>query len=85
VATLAAIRFASRRWMQNNSLVRARRNIAHHYDLDERLYRSSSTPTCNIPALTSNRRRRNWKRRNGPRSVISRPSLRSSPARRSST
>jgi len=39
VATLAAIRFASRRWMQNNSRVRARRNIAHHYDLDERLYR----------------------------------------------
>ena len=38
-ATLAGIRFASRRWMQNNSLVTARRNIAHHYDLDERLYR----------------------------------------------
>jgi cyclopropane-fatty-acyl-phospholipid synthase len=39
VAALAAIRFAGRRWWQNNSMLRARRNIAHHYDLDERLYR----------------------------------------------
>ena len=39
VAALAALRFAGRRWMQNNSLMKARRNIAHHYDLDERLYR----------------------------------------------
>jgi cyclopropane-fatty-acyl-phospholipid synthase len=33
------LRFATRRFTQNNSLFRARRNIAHHYDLDGRLYR----------------------------------------------
>jgi cyclopropane-fatty-acyl-phospholipid synthase len=39
VAALVKIRFACRRWIQDNSMWRARRNIAHHYDLDERLYR----------------------------------------------
>ena len=39
VAALARLRFAGRRWVQNNSMLRARRNVAHHYDLDERLYR----------------------------------------------
>ena len=32
-------RFATRRVAQNNSPMRARRNIKHHYDLDGRLYR----------------------------------------------
>ena len=39
VAALVKIRYACRRWIQDNSMWRARRNIAHHYDLDERLYR----------------------------------------------
>jgi cyclopropane-fatty-acyl-phospholipid synthase len=39
VAALAGLRFTARRWRQNNSIIRARRNIAHHYDLDGRLYR----------------------------------------------
>jgi cyclopropane-fatty-acyl-phospholipid synthase len=39
VAALARLRFAGRRWVQNNSVLKARRNVAHHYDLDERLYR----------------------------------------------
>ena len=36
---LSRLRFATRRVTQNNSLLRARRNVAHHYDLDGRLYR----------------------------------------------
>jgi cyclopropane-fatty-acyl-phospholipid synthase len=39
VAALAGLRFAARRLAQHNTLGRARRNVAHHYDLDERLYR----------------------------------------------
>ncbi|MBA3520265.1 MAG: class I SAM-dependent methyltransferase [Rhizobiales bacterium] len=39
VAALARLRFAGRRWVQNNTPLKARRNVAHHYDLDERLYR----------------------------------------------
>jgi len=35
----SGLRFAMRRFAQNNSLLRARKNIAHHYDLDGRLYR----------------------------------------------
>ena len=36
---LARLRFATRRVAQNNSPMRARRNIKHHYDLDGRIYR----------------------------------------------
>ena len=36
---LSRLRFATRRVTQNNSLLQARRNVKHHYDLDERLYR----------------------------------------------
>ena len=36
---LAGLRFVTRRVAQNNSPMRARRNIKHHYDLDGRLYR----------------------------------------------
>jgi cyclopropane-fatty-acyl-phospholipid synthase len=36
---LSRLRFATRRLTQNNSLRMARRNIARHYDLDERIYR----------------------------------------------
>jgi cyclopropane-fatty-acyl-phospholipid synthase len=32
------LRFARRRWQQYNRPARARRNVAHHYDLDGRLY-----------------------------------------------
>jgi cyclopropane-fatty-acyl-phospholipid synthase len=39
VAALSRLRFATRRLAQRNTLLRARRNVAHHYDLDERLYR----------------------------------------------
>jgi cyclopropane-fatty-acyl-phospholipid synthase len=39
LAGLAGLRYLARRLAQNNSLRSARRNIAHHYDLDERLYR----------------------------------------------
>ena len=35
---LARIRGALRRWTPFNDRLRARRNVAHHYDLDERLY-----------------------------------------------
>ena len=35
---LSRLRFATRRVAQNNSPMRARRNIKHHYDLDRRLY-----------------------------------------------
>jgi cyclopropane-fatty-acyl-phospholipid synthase len=39
VAALFAARVATRRLAQRNTLTRAQRNVAHHYDLDERLYR----------------------------------------------
>jgi cyclopropane-fatty-acyl-phospholipid synthase len=38
-ALLSRLRYATRRLTQNNSLLKARRNIARHYDLDERIYR----------------------------------------------
>ena len=39
VATLQKLRLLARRFTQNNDLFRSRRNVAHHYDLDERFYR----------------------------------------------
>jgi cyclopropane-fatty-acyl-phospholipid synthase len=39
LSMLAHARFATRRLAQNNSILRARKNIAHHYDLDGRIYR----------------------------------------------
>lgn len=35
----SSLRYMARKWLQNNTLRRARRNVAHHYDLDSRLYR----------------------------------------------
>ena len=35
---LERIRFLTRRVVSRNNLWRARRNVAHHYDLDHRLY-----------------------------------------------
>ncbi|RFD20194.1 class I SAM-dependent methyltransferase [Komagataeibacter melaceti] len=35
----STMRYMARKWLQNNTLRRARRNVAHHYDLDSRLYR----------------------------------------------
>ena len=46
-------RYLFRRLQQFNLRSRSRRNVAHHYDLDGRLYRSSSTPTSNIAARIS--------------------------------
>jgi cyclopropane-fatty-acyl-phospholipid synthase len=39
VAALFKLRFLARSFTQNNNRFRSRRNVAHHYDLDERLYR----------------------------------------------
>lgn len=39
VAGFSRLRFLARRITQNNTYLKARRNVAHHYDLDERLYR----------------------------------------------
>ena len=36
---LSKVRYATRGLTQNNSMLRARRHIARHYDLDERIYR----------------------------------------------
>ena len=38
-AAFARCAIATRRFTQNNSMLKSRRNVAHHYDLDERLYR----------------------------------------------
>ena len=38
VRLLGKLRFLTRRAVSRNSLFRARRNVAHHYDLDRRLY-----------------------------------------------
>ena len=35
---LYLLRYLKRRWQQRNPKPRAQRNVAHHYDLDERLY-----------------------------------------------
>ncbi len=37
-SALSRFRFATRRFAQNNSPLRSRRNVKHHYDLDGRLY-----------------------------------------------
>jgi len=39
LSLLSKIRYATRGLTQNNSMLRARRHIARHYDLDERIYR----------------------------------------------
>jgi cyclopropane-fatty-acyl-phospholipid synthase len=39
VVMIDAIRFLKRRWISDNKPWRSRRNVAHHYDLDHRLYR----------------------------------------------
>jgi cyclopropane-fatty-acyl-phospholipid synthase len=39
LSLLSKIRYATRGLTQNNSMRRARRHIARHYDLDERIYR----------------------------------------------
>ncbi|MCE2564338.1 cyclopropane-fatty-acyl-phospholipid synthase family protein [Komagataeibacter sp. FNDCF1] len=36
---LSPLRHMGRKWLCNNTRHRARRNVAHHYDLDSRLYR----------------------------------------------
>jgi cyclopropane-fatty-acyl-phospholipid synthase len=36
---IGQIRVATRLWRQDNTKKRARSNVAHHYDIDERLYR----------------------------------------------
>ncbi|MFM9939385.1 MAG: class I SAM-dependent methyltransferase [Hyphomicrobiaceae bacterium] len=36
---LDRLRFSTRRFRQRNFASRSRRNVAHHYDLDSRLYR----------------------------------------------
>jgi cyclopropane-fatty-acyl-phospholipid synthase len=38
VQLLDALRLRTRRWLQRNLPARARANVAHHYDLDDRLY-----------------------------------------------
>ncbi len=38
---------------KRNPIDRARRNVAHHYDLSDQLYRPLSTRTASIPAPTS--------------------------------
>jgi len=47
------IRYVWRRLQQFNPPRRARRNVAHHYDLDSSLYSLSSTPTGNTAAPIS--------------------------------
>jgi cyclopropane-fatty-acyl-phospholipid synthase len=39
ISSLARLRYAARHLAQNNTFLKARRNVAHHYDLDGRLYR----------------------------------------------
>jgi len=36
---LARLRYLTRRWRQDNDVKGAKKNVSHHYDLDERLYR----------------------------------------------
>ncbi|AXS40710.1 cyclopropane-fatty-acyl-phospholipid synthase family protein [Breoghania sp. L-A4] len=43
---LNAIRIATRRLRQRNTLVRSRKNVAHHYDLDGSLYRLFLDSDC---------------------------------------
>ena len=68
------IRYLRRRVTQFNSPRQARRNVAHHYDLDSRSTRCFSTRTGNIAAPISNRPINRSTTPNSPRSAISRPS-----------
>src|SRR4029079_8411083 len=38
VRPLYLARYVKRRWQQSNAKPKAQKNVAHHYDLDERLY-----------------------------------------------
>ena len=79
------LRYVFRRLQQFNPRSRARHNAAHHYDLDGRLYRLSSTATSNIAAPISNLPTSRSTTRNWPRSAISRRNSASSRAARCST
>ena len=63
-----------RRMAQFNPAGRARRNVTHHYDLNGRLYRCSSTATASTPAPISPPAPRRWKKRREPKSATSPPS-----------
>ena len=51
-----AVRVAVRRLQQVNTTRRARRNVAHHYDLSGELYRLFLDATCSTPAPISSAR-----------------------------
>ena len=68
------VRYLKRRLQQLNLPSRARRNVAHHYDLDGRLTPSSSMPTGNTAAPISKRPVNRSTMRSSPRSAISPPS-----------
>ena len=82
---LKNVRMLKRRFISRNNPWRARRNVAHHYDLDRRLYSSSSTRICNTAAPTLSGPTRRWRRPSLPRSGSSRQSSCSSPTAAFST
>ena len=75
VPLLRRIVAVARRLDQLNSYGRARRNVAHHYDLNGRLYSLFLDRDRQVPrALTSGMATSRWKRRRSRRSGTLRPS-----------
>lgn len=70
----STLRFMARSWLQDNTRQRARRNVAHHYDLDSTRTGIFLMRTCSIPAATSPPGMKRWPRRRLPKSIISPPS-----------
>lgn len=70
----SSLRYMARAWLQNNTLRRARRNVAHHYDLDSSFTGFFLMKTCSIPAVTFPPGMKRWNRRSPPRSTTLPPS-----------
>ena len=67
------LRYLVRHVRQFNPRGRSKNNVAHHYDLDGRLY-SSSMPTSSTAAAILKGRTPRWMMPNSPRNAISLPS-----------
>ncbi len=75
---LGKLRFLTRSFVSRNNPWRARRNVAHHYDLDHRLYELFLDPTSNTAAPTSSIQIARSRRPSSPRNALSPPSCSSS-------
>ena len=66
-----SLRAAFDRWRPHNSERLAKRNVHHHYDIDDRIYSYSLTPIASTPAHISTAKPKTSKTRSLPRNGIS--------------